>query len=188
MTTIRVSRKMSDGNYGSAEASLEVELNEGGNVEDGFAKAQGLVDAHVSAVLNGQGDTPSSTVQTPTPTDATEFLAAEGIAEDTAAAVAEVFPDATPASAGIAVAEKMDPDTWADYYVSLGDGGGRRTAEQTKAALERLASHPGEFWDNRADIESGKSHPKAPHFKWGKGGSEQASKRDDVDVAIWPKK
>lgn len=161
--TVFFSRKISDGNYGSEEASwfLQFDTNLGAAFESIQAEAMTAFTACKSVVLEQLG------------------------------IGYELGENGTIVETGKPVAAQRDAvsqarEAFGGGNVVTGDFGGSDTydAEQVKAMKSddqqvwlkaRLESHPREFYDNRKKKESGEFSSKAPDYKHIK-----------LDLPIWP--
>lgn len=158
-------RKISDGNYGSKEASLFVQFKAPADtpLEVIQTKAQlALVAAetvvleqlHIPYELDDDGKIAEGIVVPPKPAVARENL--PGLtpqARDAVTQIRDTFGGGT----------VVDPDSAEGQYVSAPqvDPKDMSPAEQKKWAMRRYQEDPSQFWDNRI----GKRNPKGPDFK-----------------------
>jgi hypothetical protein len=155
--TVAFSRKVSDGNYGSTEATIfrQFDTPRGASDEMIVESAEPILRVLRATVENELGIFPEAS--------------GEELIREAFPGAQVVEQQSVPAAAsGPAIALPAEPPH--DPYTKDRD----RQDENQEWAKARLAAHPGEFWDNRADKESGKVKATYPDYK-----------HKDTNVGIW---
>lgn len=173
--TVFFARKISDGNYGSVEAScfFQVDTDPGATNEQIAAAAAAAYVAVKSVVLTQLGithtltdegvvveDKPVVTVPAPrVPTLGASHVpsAAPVVQRDATTQLREAFGGGELVHDSESTTFEVDPLTLPKY-------------DQEKWLKARLATNPEEFFDNRPKKESGDYKPTAPDFKHKKSG------------------
>lgn len=191
--TVAFSRKKSDDNYGSSEATFFLqfstsrdadfaEIAEKATAASSAAKAvvydelgipYQVVDNHIAevdAVTQINAAATPARVQQAFNGSAAPAPAAESVA-DSPQPAAPSSPDGSNA-VGVGAAPPYPPEEAA---------AARNAKDYTKAnmnekwARARFETHPNEFWDNRPGKADGSKSAKAPDFK-----------HKELDIAVWP--